>query len=113
MNAGGLDVMGKGPASLVRGDLAHEGAFSAEARKAGDGVGSRAARHDCRRAHGIVQRLRLLLVNELHRALAQPGLDEKLLVDRSDDVDDRIAEAENVKSMIGHGILSIPAASAS
>jgi hypothetical protein len=94
--------VGKDAAELVVLDLADERSARTEARRAHDRVRRRSAGHlDCR-THGVVDARRLRLVDQLHRALAHflPG--KEIVVGARENIDDRIADAEDVESTGGH-----------
>jgi hypothetical protein len=67
-----------------------------------DGVGGRAAGDFDRRRHGVVDRRGARLVDQRHGALAHVVPDEERVVGAGDDVDNGIAEAENVVASGGH-----------
>ena len=54
-----------------------------------------------RRTHGVVDRLGARLVDQGHAALVHVLLDEEIVVGARDDVDDGIADAENVVARRG------------
>ena len=92
-------VMGEDRAELVVLDLAHIGRARPERREPGDGIGRRAARDLARRPHAAVELDRARGVDQLHDALLDAVLVEEALLDRGDDIDDRIADADDLDGL--------------
>ena len=101
-DAGGADVVPEHLAELVVGDAADEGALAAERGEPGDRVGRRAAGTLHRRAHEAIQTVGLLRIDEAHEALGEVVLRQEAVLAASDDVDDRIADADNVVARLLH-----------
>ena len=94
--------MGKGAAESVVLDLADESGTRSEGGEANDGIGRRATGHFQGRAHGVIDRLRTRLVDQRHRAFVHALLEQKIFFGAGDDIDDRIADAENVETSSWH-----------
>jgi hypothetical protein len=90
-------------AELVVRHLADEAGAAAEHRDARRGVAGRAAADLAARAHLAVKPRRLLRVDQPHRALVEPLGGEEGVVGGGDDVDDGVADAEDVEASVGHG----------
>ena len=95
-DAGAAQVGDEGAAEVVGLDLADIGAADAEGGDADDGVGRRTAGDDPRRDACGVERLGALLVDQRHRAFDHVLRLQIGVVGLGDDVDQRIAQAENV-----------------
>jgi hypothetical protein len=95
--------VGEGRAQLVVLDLADEGGAGAESGDADNGIGGRTAGNLDRRTHGVIDLRGARLVDQRHAALAHVVRDEKCVIGAGDDVDNGIAEAENVVANGGHG----------
>jgi hypothetical protein len=100
MNALRADIVAEDLAQLIVGDLAEIGRTAAETGDAGGGVAGAAAR-------GLEQ-FRALGVDQVHRPLDDGIVDEKGLVAAGDDIDNRIADAQDVK--LAHSGSSLPTA---
>jgi hypothetical protein len=85
-------------AKLVILDLADEGRAPTEARHPHDGIRRRAAGHFHGRSHGVVDRSGLRLIDQLHRALAHLLLGQEIIFGACNDIDNRVADAEDVES---------------
>ncbi len=92
----GANVVREDRAERIRLQLADEGRAAPELRGADDRIGGRAAGDDRRLTHGAVKPFGRGFVDEPHRAFVQPVRDQEIVVARRDDVDDRVAEADNV-----------------
>ena len=101
------DVVAEDRAEIVVAHLADEGRARAEARDAGDGVGGRAAGAFGRRTHGLVDRLRAILVDQRHAALLHVLLDQEIVLGAGNDIDDGIADSENVVAGRGHSLVPL------
>ena len=107
LDADAADVVREDLAELVVGDLADEPAFAAERGDAGDRIGSRAAGDLHARAHLGVERVGFLgREHELHRALGDADLFDERVVCGGEDVDDGIADRDDVIGWVGQGELS-------
>ena len=95
-DAGAAQVGDEGAAEVVGLDLADIGAADAEGGDADDRVGRRTAGDDPRRDACGVERLGALLVDQRHRAFDHVLRLQIGVVGLGDDVDQRIAQAENV-----------------
>ncbi len=101
------DVMGEDPAERIPADLADITRPALEGGDSGDGVGSRAAGDLDRRAHGRVEGLGPLGVDQGHGPFAEPVLREEGLLGMGQHVDDGIADADDVEERFGHGRLQV------
>ena len=89
-------------AELVRSNLPDEARAAAQRGNACSGIARRSAADLMRRAHVRIEPLGLLRVDQPHRSLHQPlGLKE-LVRGIGDHVDDRIADAQDVETAVGH-----------
>ena len=95
--------MGEDLAELIVAHLADESAAATERGEACNGVGGRAARHLQARAHGVVECLDLIGRDQGHGALGQAVAVEKAVLGMTENVDDCIADAENVDVGLRHG----------
>ena len=93
--------MGEFAAGVVILHLADEGGGASETSETRHGVGGGAARDDGRRPHQRVKLAGALFVDELHRALVQTGRDQCVVLGAGENIDNRIADAENV-DRLGH-----------
>ena len=82
--------------------LADIGAGAAERGEAGHRVADRAARDLDRRPHHLVERLGARRVDQGHRPLDERLTREKRLFGMGDHVDNRIADADDVETGLGH-----------
>jgi hypothetical protein len=98
--------VGEDAAQRVVAHLADEGRPGAEARHADDGVRRRAAGNLHRRSHRLVDALGLLLDDQRHRPLAHGVTNEEIVIGAGDDVDDGVADAENVVADVRHAGLA-------
>ena len=78
---------------------------AAQARDADDRVGGRAAGNLHRRAHGLVDRFRALLVDQRHAALGHALLGQEIVVGAREHIDDGVADAEDIVAKRGHAEL--------
>src|SRR5262249_55950915 len=69
----------------------------------GLGIGRRAAGNLDRRPHDVVDRVRPLLVDELHAAFAHVLTDEEIVLGLGEHVDDGVADTEDIEAGCGHG----------
>ena len=99
-NPHGADVVTEDRAELVGGNLAEIGARAAEAHEAGHGVGRAAAGGLDGRAHCAIEVLGALRVDQRHAALLDLVVRQKRVVAARNDVDDGIADGEEV--VFGH-----------
>ena len=88
--------MGEDLTELVVGGLADEGGVATHCSDPRHGVGGRSARGLPGTAHRGVKPLGRGLVEQLHRALGQSVGIEERLVARRDDVNDRVADCDNI-----------------
>ena len=95
-DAGGADVVREHLAELVVGNAADELDAATERGGAGGGIGARPARNLAADAHGGVKRLRLVGVDETHAALGQLMAHDEVVVAVRDDVDDGVADDDDV-----------------
>lgn len=109
-DAGGLDIVAENAAELVARHLADEGRGAAQRGEADHGVGRRAAGHLYCRAHVLVERLDGGGVDEAHVALGGVvGLEEGVVAP-ADDVDDGVADGDDVGgSGCGHVVVPLGA----
>ena len=101
-DAGALHVVAVDLAELVAGDLADEGGSAPERGDAGGGIAGAASRRLDRRGHLAVEPLRLLIVDQAHRALHQRVPDKEVLLGTGDHVDNGVADSEDVETGFGH-----------
>ncbi len=104
MHARAPEIVGEIAADLIVADLADEGAARPELGGADRRVGGRAARDDHGLTHGGVEILGPRLVDQVHGALGNGALFQKRVVDRGENVDDGVPEAQEVVGRGGHGI---------
>ena len=102
LHPGGGQVVAVELAELVGSDLPDEARASAQRGDARRRVRGRTAADLPRRAHVRIEPLRLLGVDQAHRALRQPLGIEESVVGVGDDVDDGIADAQHVETAVGH-----------
>ena len=110
VDAGGADVVAEHRAELVVLDLAHVGRLGAERGERRHGVGARAPGHLDRRPHAIVELDHARPLDQVHGALDQTEALERALVGLGDDVDDGVAETEDVIGVgrqVGHPEASV------
>ena len=103
-DAGGTDVVDEDAAQRVVPHLADERCARPEARHADDRVRRRATGNLDGRTHRFVDALGLLLDDERHRALANGVTHEEVVIGAGDHVDDRVADAEDVETGLGHEV---------
>ena len=101
-HAGGADIVRERGAELVVLDLADEGRARPEAGGADDRICRRAAGNLDRRPHGVVNLRGARLVDQRHAALAHVVRGEERIFGAGDDIDNGIAETENVVAGGGH-----------
>ena len=105
-DAGGADVVREHRAELVLRDLADEAGLAAERGDAGHRVGHRSAGDLHGRPHGLIELGDRLGIDQLHGAFAAAVLRQERVVAAGDDIDDRIADADDVVML--HGWLPRP-----
>ena len=101
-DAGGADVVAEDGAELILRDLADERRAAAERGDADHGIGRRAARDLHGRAHFRIQMRDPVGVDQRHVALGQIVFDEEVVLAAANDVDDGIADANDVVLDPGH-----------
>jgi puromycin-sensitive aminopeptidase len=99
----GADVMPEDLAEFVVGDLADERHRQAERREPGRGVGCGPAGDLDRRRHVRIDRAGPISIGEGHGTLVHPVPDDEIVVGLGEDIDDRIADADDVEGTIGGG----------
>ena len=97
-----LDVVGEDAAEIVVRDLADEGRLAAERGDADHRIGGRAAGDFDARAHAGVERRDARLIDQAHAALGAAVLGQIGIVAAADDVDNGIADGDDV-DVGGHG----------
>ena len=97
--------MAEDAAELVVVDLADEGAAAAERGHPGDGIGGRAAGELHGRAHGPVEVAGAIGIDQRHGALRQPMGGQEGIVGMAEDIDDGIADADDVEDLVGHAAI--------
>jgi hypothetical protein len=90
------------PAQRIIGHLADEGRAGAEGRQTGDRVGRRSARDLDRRSHCRIEPFGLGLVDKAHRALDKPLADQEIVLGTGQDIDNGVADADDIKSRFRH-----------
>ena len=100
-HAGGTDVVAEHPAELVVAHPADIGGTAAERRHRRDGVGAGAARDLARRPETAVQEGAALLVDQGHGTAGEPELGDQIVLGVGQDVDDRVADAQDVVAFGG------------
>ncbi len=102
LDAGRPDVAGEHLAERVIAHLADEGGRAAEGGHPGRGVGSRAAGDLRGRVHGLVDPVRLVTVDQGHRALlpSEPG--GKVIRCLRQDIHDRMSDRHHIEGSL-HG----------
>jgi len=100
-HTGGAYVVAEDLAELVGGGLADEASLAAEGGDADDGVGTRAAGDLDRRPHVVVELCHRRRIDQLHAALGAAVLRQKCLVAAAYDVDDGVADADDVVLLHG------------
>ena len=90
--------MGEHRAQLVVGDLPDEGAAFAKRRHARQRIRRRPARHFDRRAHRGIEPFGLDPVDQPHRPLGQPLGRDQRVVGAGKDIDDRIADGNDIET---------------
>ena len=103
IDADGADVMAEDLAQLVGRDLANEGALRAQRGHAGQRIGRGTARNLGRAAHGVVEFLRPIGVDQGHPALGKAQLLDQIVCAGSHHIDNGIADGEDVVTGLGHG----------
>ena len=106
----GADVVRVDLAEMVVRDLAEEGRASAKACDARCRVARRSAGCLDRRAHAAIEQLGPFAVDQVHRSLDDLVLAQEIVVAPGNDIDDRIADAQNV--IIAHAGPRVAAARA-
>ena len=96
-------VVRENRAELVVRDLPDEGGVEAQRRDAGHAVGRRPAADLARRAHRRVERVACFGVSNCIEPLVRPCAVEEGVVGGRDDVDDRVADRDNVEARGSHG----------
>src|SRR4029453_18465529 len=96
------DVVAEDAAELVGRDAPDEASSRAEGGKTGNGIGDRSARAFGRGPHRGVEADRLLGIDQAHRALGEVVLAQEPFVAARDDVDDGVADADHVGSLLRH-----------
>jgi hypothetical protein len=91
-------------AQLIVGDLAYERAFVAERCNACQRIGCRAPGNLAPRSHAPVKLLGPLGVDQPHRPLLIAFAIEEGVVDAGDDIDDGVADGEDVEAGVGHEV---------
>jgi len=99
----GTHVMPEDFTKLVVGDLADECSPAPHGGDPGHGVRGRAPAHLAGIAHGRIETVRRIGIEQLHQALGQPVLDQEGVIAGRDDVDEGIADGKNVERSLGHG----------
>ena len=102
MHAQGPDVVGEDAPEGIVLDLAGEGAFGAQARHHGDGVGGGPAGAFHGRAGLVIDRRGLGLVDQGHRTLGQALAFQEGVIGLGQNIDNGVADADNVETGIGH-----------
>jgi hypothetical protein len=102
VDAGRLHVVAVEFAEDVVGDLSDEGRPAAEGGDAGGRIAGRPAGGLDRRAHVVVEPVGLGRVDQPHRAFGEALAHQEILLRAGDDVDNGIADAEDVVSEVGH-----------
>ena len=90
-------------AELVGFELADECRPSAEPGDADHRIRRRSSGYLDRRTHGVIDRLCPCLIDQRHAALAHAMRQQKVIVGPGKDVDDGVADAEDVETSGGHG----------
>ena len=83
--------------------LADESRARAERGGTDDRIGGRAAGDDDRLAHRRIKLFRRRFVDQRHTAFVEAVGEKKIVIARSEDIDDGIADAEDFKAGFGHG----------
>ena len=94
--------MREGLAEHIVLDLADEGGAAAERSDADDGIGGRSAGAFRRRPHGVIDRRGARLIDQRHAAFVHALRGQKIVLGAGDDVDNGVADAENVVAGSGH-----------
>ena len=100
----GADVVAEDLAQLVAGDLADERAACAQRRHPGERVRRRSARDFLGRTHRVVQHLGLVGIDQRHPAAVEPKLFDQRFVARRHDIDDGVADGDDVERGFGHEV---------
>ena len=104
MDADALRSSAKTSPRRRRPHLADKRGAAAERGDARRGIGRAAARNLAFLGrHAVVEIGRPLRIDEVHDALGHALALEEVRIDRRDDVDDGVADGENVKPGLGHG----------
>src|SRR5262249_14204942 len=101
--AGRADIVAEAAAELVGFELADEGRAAAEPGDADHRIRRRSSRYLDRRAHSVVDRLRPRLVDQRHAAFAHTMRQQKVVIGAGKDIDDGVADAEDVETSGGDG----------
>ena len=99
----GAQIVGKDAAQLVVAHAANEASTAAELGDGRHGVGHRAARGFNARAHGAIEGLGLLLINQGHGALGEPLAFEESVVALGEHINDGVANANDIEGCRGGG----------
>ncbi len=99
--------MGVHRAELVVAHLADERGASTQGRNPGRGVGGGATRCLQRGAHVAVDRRGLRRVHQLHRGLRQPVGRQEGVIFMREDVDDGVAQSDDVEVVVAPEALSV------
>ena len=92
-------------AQLVRCNLADEAGAATQRGDASRGVARRSAANLVRRPHVRIEPLRLLGVDQPHRAFDQAFARQEIVVGIGDHIDDGIADAQDIEARVGHSTL--------
>ncbi len=102
MDALSADVMGEYLAELILGNLAEIGGLATEIGDAGGRIAGAAAGGLHRGAHHTVKPLGTLRIDQVHGALGDGVVDQELVVAARNNVDDRIADRQDIE--LAHGV---------
>ena len=92
----GVEVVAENGAEIVAADLADVGGPTTEAGDPAHRVGRRSAAHLHRRPKGAVQLDGPIGVDQRHRALDEPVVDEEAFAGVGDDVDEGVADPDDL-----------------
>ncbi len=98
----GADIVAVETADLVILDFADIDGARAKAGDADDGIRRRATGHLHRRSHRVVNRQRPGFVDQRHAAFGHSLALEKLIVGLHQNIENRIADSENVVFCVSH-----------